>query len=450
MVEIHKTKKNPHLRGKYKIIKNTIDNFITTYESQLFQFYNTKDYKINMHKIDEYIQTCNHPFFKFIKLAAEKSTYIDKNTFIHKYAENANEIKQIIHDKEYVGAILLLNTETVDKSNFIFTLYMYTLLKHIDVNVEFILLNKWKKNNTYPLSLTKYLLVLCDDVSYSGDQLISSITLDIRIQKNISNANLYISIVAISERAYNKIQNLIYDKSGGFTQYTLFFPSNRIKIDYTVQKLIRELITNKNLQDYVFNGEYDSYKKLAENSNEYKNLTNVSNIDEIMMFDMIILHRKHNELEYSLYKLFAERSVLYTTFTYIFYKYPDWISTFYYLCGYHYSDNLYDYRTVLTNINNNTETINPVRCKFDLDIIECDEDNISDKKQQITLSNYCNFCIHPFYKKKEFLKTCKQLVKELYTPYEVKGEKYTKILSPQRTKTLRRNIMSNIITAQHK
>jgi len=211
----------------------------------------SKDHKIAIEKLEEYTnqQTCSSSYFRLMLNIYKKSHYIGPEEFIQYYTSSVKKLHSIGDEK---NIILLLpgykfnQGEPVDftKSNYYFTLYFMKLYR--DVTGE-------KMKNVYPMIIKggkhvyineldidviinelrettekESTLVICDDFSYSGEQLSYIIGNVIPVQQEV---DLYLVICGMSNTAKIKLGkikskyendnpklniNIIYPDEGGY------------------------------------------------------------------------------------------------------------------------------------------------------------------------------------------------------------------------------------------
>ena len=270
------------------------------------------DHAINIDKINEYIshQTCSIEFFNFIKKLLESVKYISCDEIIQILNKNIEEICNFIDNKEIKYIPILITTDSIlTKSNVYFTLYfLYNLnikskkIDYIYKDIKDILINpeQWIKHNiinyeTY--NSPQFLFIICDDITYSGNQISTNFQPKLSYGKNKfdipSNFYIYFNFIAFLPQAITKINSVIESKN-------LIIPQNSILIkDDDSCSSVNQFIKNNNINTKL----YDSYI-IKKNNNKY------------------ILESQINNYLYN-----TKASLVYP-----FYKYPDHVSTFTNIC----------------------------------------------------------------------------------------------------------------------
>jgi hypothetical protein len=295
------------------------------------------DHSMNVEVLDSYInkQTCSEKYFELISYIYKQSTYIDGDTFIQQYTSNISELNEKFNNREIIVLFPYLETS---KSNFFLTLYFLNLYNTIlskRVNYVFSYVGKNKKNNIIDissLSLTKEpLFVVCDDFLYSGGQLSMSIAY---LPFICSDAlDIYACIVGMTNSSTKnfskeKLQNLgkdDYDEEDENAtiaincSYNVIFPQNSLVIDKNLKSVIRDKMVSE--------GFYND--TMPENKQIY---------NYIAMNDMYILQVSNDKL-YAVGQFSNLYHNLNNTLIYLFFKYPDLISTVLTMCVlYQYSN----------------------------------------------------------------------------------------------------------------
>lgn len=294
------------------------------------------DHSMNFELLDYYVskQTCSEKYFELLRYIYNQSTYIDCRTFIQHYIDNINELNDSFNDKEIIVLFPYLD---VNKSNFFLTLYFLYLYDSIlskKINYVFSYKKSEKKENIIDistLSLTKEpLFVVCDDFLYSGKQLALTIAkLPFICPDSI---NIYACIVGMTSNAIQKFSktNLlelgkdryyIDDEDEDEEQeiieepkcmYDVIFPRNNLVIHTTLKTVIRD----KMISDGLYNDTISESKQIY---------------DYILLNDMYILENIGNKL-YAVGQFSKLYYNLNNTLIYLFFKYPDLISTVLSMC----------------------------------------------------------------------------------------------------------------------
>ena len=289
------------------------------------------DHSINFELLDNYVdkQTCSEKYFELLRYIYKQSTYIDVRTFMQHYIDNINELNEAFNDKEIIVIFPYLD---VNKSNFFLTLYFLYLYESVlskKINYVFSYKRKEKKTNIISIStlaLTKEpLVVICDDFLYSGKQLgLTIANLPFICSESI---NIYACIVGMTSNArqiFSKTnlielgKNDYFDEEEGVEEepincmYDVIFPSNNLVIDKNLKTILRDKMISEGLYDNT----------IAEAKQIY---------DYIQLNDMYILENIDNKL-YAVGQFSKLYYNLNNTLIYLFFKYPDLISTLLSMC----------------------------------------------------------------------------------------------------------------------
>lgn len=285
------------------------------------------DHSINFELLDYYVrnQTCSEKYFQLLYYIYRQSTYINCETFIQHYTFNINELNENFNDKEIIVLFPYLD---INKSNFFLTLYflyLYNFILSKQINYVFYYKRKDKKFNTIDistLSLTKEpLFIVCDDFLYSGGQLSLSIAnLPIICSDSI---DIYACIVGTTSKAIENFsrEKLIKLGKNDYDEdeeepincsYNVIFPRNNLVIDTTLRTILRDKIIAEGLYNDT----------LSENRQIY---------DYILLNDMYILEIINDNL-YAVGQFSKLYYNLNNTLIYLFFKYPDLISTVLTMC----------------------------------------------------------------------------------------------------------------------
>ncbi len=344
----------------------------------------SNEYKINRQAIDKYVETnpsCNRKFFGVLKEIVNKSTYVDYNMFINAYEKAVIELKEwkTGDSERHIFVILPLNP---NKSNFYFTLHFCKLL--FDANVDFKVVEVDKLYKLHFPDWGPLKFVLCDDVAYSGTQIIDNIN-QVK-SKNMAIRNIFLCLIGYTDLLSKKIKT-ITDKSSERSGEAVRDKSSErsgeaVSDEFTVEiNQGSQLLPSTSFKDV-----------LTENGIKLK---------EINLF-------KPESKE-----LFTPESLdrSYKTLIYTFFKYPDHLSAFPYMCGFHkrkfeYNDEAYK-----------TSSDCPP-----LKLFECDED-IPFKDWKLNMDSGCNdTCISPFYKTEPYQAAFEKFYKELVNTHKVLEE----------------------------
>lgn len=312
----------------------------------------TKDHSLMINKLEEYSnnQTCSKKFFNLLTSIYKKSKYIDIKTCetIYKGAVN-----QLLHMSDNMNIVFLLPISndydrllSMDKSNFYFSLYFIHLYQKITGNkLKYIYhfltdVSKDSDNYKYQIDLDDILndmthnkrqnetiFVTCDDYSYSGSQIKSYI----RNLKVNANINLFLVVIGLSIKAHYAIQsyNPVYNNNVNIIlPANIFIDAYENTLEYVLDDIISE-------EPYI-----EGFDKSILNSDEYKGRShyNIENHQKDYkeywkkMNDMYVIRysEEHN-------KLYAQGQIDRMgkdsqTLTYLFFKYPDNLSTLPNMC----------------------------------------------------------------------------------------------------------------------
>jgi hypothetical protein len=286
------------------------------------------NHSINFELLDQYVskQNCSEKYFELLRYIYRQSTYIDCQTFIKHYTSNINELNENFNDKEIIVLFPYLDT---NKSNFFLTLYflyLYNFILSKNVNYVFSYKTKDKKQNIIDistLSLTKEpLFVICDDFLYSGGQLSLSIS---KLPFICSDSiNIYACTVGMTNKAIDKFskQKLIelgkdfYEDEDEEVpincSYDVIFPQSNLIINTNLKTILRD----KMIEEGLYNDSISEIEQIYE---------------YILLNDMYILENINNKL-YALGQFSKLYYNLNNTLIYLFFKYPDLISSVLTMC----------------------------------------------------------------------------------------------------------------------
>lgn len=289
------------------------------------------DHSVDFDLLDNYVskQTCSKNYFQLLQYVYKQSTFIECDTFIQKYTSNINELNEKYDDKEIIVLFPYLDT---NKSNFYFTLYFLYLYNFITSNkINYVFSykrddNKMNKIDISTLSLTKEpLLVVCDDFLYSGSQLSMTIS-NLPLICSSDDINIYTCIVGMTNKAVNKfskeklienqkeklIENQKDEEEAIYCSYNVIFPENILIISKNLKSVLRD----KMVEEGIYND------MLSETEQIY---------NYILLNDMYILENNGNKL-YAVGQFSNLYYNLNNTLIYLFFKYPDIISTVLTMC----------------------------------------------------------------------------------------------------------------------
>ena len=255
----------------------------------------------NIVKYQEDVKSNKHNTDFFLKIL-EKSAFLSYEMFVEAINLNCSQIKEI-SEISTNKIVLYLDTGAYKKSNFFYTVLTYFKLNQLGITIDGII-NDIKKYNGYIKdTVNKYYLIICDDVSYSGNQLLGH--LYIGKEKFKDNANIYLNIIGYTQKAYNTFAldfneiDIVYPPKNNAEQ--LIIGKGAKLLNNNMEDIIKEL-TNNNIYNIELYNHYD----LEINSENINN----SVIEKKIIFPL-------NDLE---------------TAIILFQKYPDYISTYQHLC----------------------------------------------------------------------------------------------------------------------
>ena len=321
----------------YKLIKENNNLFLNLKDYD-------KDYSQNKEKIKKFVESrvCCNKYYNFIKLMLETTQYISCDEFISIIDHNLRGIKDIIRNNKYYPILITTKSEFT-KSNIFYALYFLARLNnkyditinHIYTNLKDILDDQNIKNIKSEISSQfnnkKPLIIFCDDISYSGNQLSSHINsspddpgmpgvvhgrrreLNYPLNLN-SNIRIFLNIIGLLPEALLNIQSQFSN------QINLIIPRKTIKFDQpiTVQDLINREATNEGLSAEDFLKLNDCWILKIDRSSLSINLESKFTTENL--FD----NNNHNSL----------------SLIYPFHKYPDGQSTYSKLCYIRNFDNM--------------------------------------------------------------------------------------------------------------
>ena len=301
----------------YEIIKqnNSIFNNLKKYDI---------DHTQNIKNIETLVtsQKCCKEYYNFLKIMLESVKYISCDEFIRILDANITEIIKLITDG-YIP-ILIATSDSISKSNIFYSLYFLNKMnekgikiEHIYEKIKNILDDNVEKNIKEEIGIAadkKILIILCDDISFSGSQLATHINeTDFgpgfsEYQKNKLNLNnrikIYLNVIGLLPSAKKLITNQ-------FTNIqNLIIPTSIINLNdvVTINKLINSQATLNNMSRGNYLKLIDCYVLLR-------------NKDTIILESKLKVENSFNDNNY------LDLDLIYS-----FQKYPDAQSTYHKLC----------------------------------------------------------------------------------------------------------------------
>ena len=176
-----------------------------------------KDISIDTSNLEHYIHCNNNysPFFSLMKQILEQVRYISCDEFINITNSNIDEICELIND-DY-EPVLIMTDANINKSNFYYNFYLLYHLKKRHIIIKYIYSNLYDLfdyediKNTIKCKISKKIIfIICDDVSYSGQQLAEHLTTGGEI--NLHNKNkIFLNIIALLPTAIETIKMFFQD-----------------------------------------------------------------------------------------------------------------------------------------------------------------------------------------------------------------------------------------------
>ena len=247
-------------------------------------------------------------FYDLIKTILQNTKYINCSDLACIINSNINELILLIENG--YKPILIMTNESIDKSNIFYNFYLLNQLKKKNIEIDHIyfslldILNyegeitkiryegELKSNN-------KIIIILCDDVSYSGTQLLEHlIPQKIKINFSDSDIKIFLNIVGLLPKAQKNILSCFINPSD------LIIPKSVI--------IIKE------------EESCSSFRRCLLNTKGIEYLKNIN------LKDCYVLEKRNDKIFIN--KLFYDIRLLHDTkelsLLCLFYKYPDEYSTF--------------------------------------------------------------------------------------------------------------------------
>ena len=305
-----------------------------------------KKHRFLIENLDKYI--ISQPNFKtelsILREIYNHHTYVDIETIINILDNNIIELNNKYVD--YIHILILSNDTIPNKSNFFFYLYFLKRyeeitgkrIRHIFENIYHFLklpdcLHDSKINiykylaKDYPLD-KKYVLIYCDDISYSGSQLINNIIYnhDKKCKINlVDNIKIYFNIFGVTRTAMSLFNHVINKNSIIIPEHTKKYDMNIQNILYKVSKINPDEEINDELRNFII--ENDIYKIIKEEKYskdkivDYKYYITRGDLGDLFYYSFIEPLDKSKDI------MNLKLSLIYIDF-----KYPDNVSTIPNLC----------------------------------------------------------------------------------------------------------------------
>lgn len=305
---------------KSKINSNNCYDFIDT-NKELFD--NLKEYNMdhefNRDLFINYIdsQKCSPKYFNLIKYLYENHTYISYDMALKQFTDNISELEEKYNEKELI--VVFIQKES-HKSNYYFTLYfLYLYRKLTGKKIEYVFFEE----NISMDGFKNPLLIICDDFIYSGNQITKNIKKLFLCSCLNKKLQLFLHIIGrteISSHKFNSIENV-----------EIIYPEKLFIEKKTILSLLCDKI-NENEKKSDFHLDQDG----SLSTDDQKMIE-----DYIIDNDMYILNVEEKKL-YVTGQLYNSFEYLGLSLIYLFFKYPDNLSTITTMCG------IKDYKNVYT------------------------------------------------------------------------------------------------------
>lgn len=273
--------------------------------------YETKDSlkPIDMSFINSIIaqrQNCSYNFMTLMKFMYEHTVCINANYIIDKLNKNLEEIYRKFNNRTHI--LHISNIYSRDKSNFFFILYFI-----LHYNLKFkkpIYVYSKEFNKRYIDSVYKdkpVLFIICDDFSYSGTQIHIEVVklknehIAIKYEGAYKDYLIYINVFGYTINAFNKINQTKI-------KY-LYLPEHIKPYNNSVREIFTTFIKYNKIDVNNFIKKYDVF--IVGTDNKIKSL----------LYNILFYERIANEVK-----------LLDTYLIYLYYKFPDFLSTYLNLC----------------------------------------------------------------------------------------------------------------------
>lgn len=316
--------------------------------------------------------------------AYKNNEYIGMGKIIDILDKNIEELLSSYND--YVHILIFGNNSTSEKSNLFLTLYFIKeynkksikQIKHIfqtvhnvfNYNLDSIDIHEDIKNKYDPSK--KYLIIICDDFTYSGTQIYQSLNDNINNLKSYKdNINIYINIFGYTKYAKERLLTIGKKENGDL----IHFPSNAYSNNDNNYNIIgslnnitfsyEELLVISGNGSFTDDNDEVKIKKLQEKINKFKNFLKKNTIYKVIYENGIITNVIKGDFYNYYTNLIDKGKEKHISHVYLDFKYPDYLSTVGNLCnfeiltdGYYIDTNLITEQILTDVINRKYESIN--------------------------------------------------------------------------------------------
>jgi len=261
-------------------------------------------------------QKCSAKYFNLIKYLYENRTYISYDIALQQFTDNISELKEKYNEKEL---ILIFIQKEPHKSNYYFTLYfLYLYRKLTGKKIEYVFFEE----NISMDGFINPLLILCDDFIYSGNQITQNIK-KLSYHKNSNEKlQLFLHIIGRTESSLQKLNSI--------ENIEIIYPEKIFIEKKTILSLLCDKINeNTKISDFILNQDG------SLSTDDQKMIE-----DYIIDNDMYILNVEQDKL-YVTGQLYNSFEYLGLSLIYLFFKYPDNLSTITTMCGIKNYKNVY-------------------------------------------------------------------------------------------------------------
>lgn len=286
--------------------------------------------KIDMGLINKILsenQSCSYNFMTLMKFMYKNTICINADYIIDKLNKNINDIYKNYKDRIHI--IYISDLYTRDKSNFFFTLYFILLYNKKFKKPIYVYSQQFNKEYIDKVyNKNKILFIVCDDFSYGGSQLNIEINkLYTQINDKYNDYSIYLNIFGYTNNALNLINKNTFKEK-------IIFPNFIIAYNNSVKEVFVQFIKQNNLTVENFIKKYDMFI-VSINKKQLK-------VDSLLYSKLFYPQIKRDNI-----------NVLDTYLIYLFYKFPDYLSTYLNLCKL----TIFDDNTIILN-NEGVELIN--------------------------------------------------------------------------------------------